>query len=50
MLRLVLQTDATPSEGKIDSVEERLLQLPVMSEDRLTRLAELPILPCGLHG
>jgi flagellar biosynthesis protein FlhG len=41
MLRLVLQTDATPSESKIDSVEELLLQLPVEGEDRLNKFLNL---------
>jgi flagellar biosynthesis protein FlhG len=41
ILRLVLQTEATPSEGKIDSVEELLLQLPDGGGDRLNRLLNL---------
>jgi flagellar biosynthesis protein FlhG len=41
MLRLVLQTEATPSETKIDSVEKLLLQLPSGNEDRMGRLLNL---------
>ncbi len=41
MLRLVLQTEVTPAEGKIDSVEELLLQLPEGGEDRLNRLQNI---------
>jgi flagellar biosynthesis protein FlhG len=41
ILRLVLQTEATPPEAKIDSVEELLLQLPKDGEDRLNRLLTL---------
>jgi flagellar biosynthesis protein FlhG len=41
MLRLVLQNDVTPSEGKIDSVEELLLHLPEGGEDRLNRLQNI---------
>jgi len=41
MLRLVLQTDATPSDSKIDSVEELLLQLPVGGEERLNKFLTL---------
>jgi flagellar biosynthesis protein FlhG len=41
MLRLVLQTDVTASESKIDSVEELLLQLPVGGEERLNKFLNL---------
>jgi flagellar biosynthesis protein FlhG len=41
MLRLVLKTDETTPETKIDSVEELLLQLPEAGEDRLQRLLNL---------
>jgi flagellar biosynthesis protein FlhG len=41
MLRLVFQTDASPSEGKIESVEELLLQLPVGEEERLNKFLTL---------
>jgi flagellar biosynthesis protein FlhG len=41
MLRLVLQTEVTPSEAKLDSVEELLLQLPEGGENRLNRLLNL---------
>jgi flagellar biosynthesis protein FlhG len=41
MLRLVLQTEVTPSEGKIDSVEELVLQLPAGENDRVGRLLNL---------
>jgi len=41
MLRLVLQTEATAPDTKIDSVEELLLQLPEAGEDRLQRLLNL---------
>jgi flagellar biosynthesis protein FlhG len=41
VLRLVLQTEATPSESKIESVKELLLQLQVGGEDRLSRFSLL---------
>ena len=41
VLRLVLQTEATPSESKIESVKELLLQLQVGGEDRLRRFSQL---------
>jgi flagellar biosynthesis protein FlhG len=41
LLRLVLQTEATPSEGKIESVKELLLQLQVGGEERLHRFSQL---------
>ena len=41
VLRLVLQTEATPSESKIESVKELLLQLQVGGEDRLSRFSQL---------
>jgi flagellar biosynthesis protein FlhG len=41
ILRLVLQTEATPSESKIDSVKELLLHLPSGGEDRGGRLLNL---------
>jgi flagellar biosynthesis protein FlhG len=41
MLRLVLQTEATSSESKIDSVKELLLQLQAGGEDRLSRFSQL---------
>ncbi|MFZ5449434.1 MAG: P-loop NTPase [Thermodesulfobacteriota bacterium] len=41
MLRLVFQSDATPSDSKIDSVEDLLLQLPAGGEDRLNRFLNL---------
>jgi MinD-like ATPase involved in chromosome partitioning or flagellar assembly len=40
-LRLVLQSEATPSESKIESVKELLLQLQVGGEDRLSRFSHL---------
>ncbi|MEJ2672016.1 MAG: P-loop NTPase [Deltaproteobacteria bacterium] len=41
MLRLVLQSEASPADSKIDSVEELLLQLPEEGEDRMKRLMSL---------
>jgi flagellar biosynthesis protein FlhG len=41
MLRLVLQTEGTPPEAKVDSVEELLLQMPKDGEERLNRLLNL---------
>ena len=41
VLRLVLQSEATPSESKIESVKELLLQLQVGGEDRLSRFSHL---------
>ena len=41
MLRMLLQTEVTLPESKIDSVEELLLQLPAGGEDRLGRLLNL---------
>jgi flagellar biosynthesis protein FlhG len=41
VLRLVLQSDAAPSEGKTESVKELLLQLQAGGEDRLTRFSQL---------
>jgi flagellar biosynthesis protein FlhG len=41
MLRLVLQTEVTPSESKIDSIEELLLQLSAGGEERVGRLLNL---------
>jgi flagellar biosynthesis protein FlhG len=41
VLRLVHQTDVTPSEGKIDSIEELILQLPAGADDRMGRLLNL---------
>jgi flagellar biosynthesis protein FlhG len=41
MLRLVLQTEVTPSESKIDSIEELLLQLSAGEEERVGRLLNL---------
>jgi len=41
VLRLVLQTEATPSESKIESVKELLLHLQVGGEDRLSRFSQL---------
>jgi flagellar biosynthesis protein FlhG len=41
VLRLVLQTEASPSEGKIESVKELLLQLQEGGEERLTRFSQL---------
>jgi len=40
-LRLVLQTESTPSESKIESVKKLLLQLQVGGEDRLSRFSHL---------
>lgn len=41
VLRMVLQTEATPSESKIESVKELLLQLQEGGEDRLDRFSQL---------
>ena len=41
VLRLVLQTEATPPESKIESIKELLLQLQVGGEDRLSRFSQL---------
>lgn len=41
VLRLVLQTEASPSESKIESVKELLLQLQQGGEDRLSRFSQL---------
>lgn len=41
VLRMVLQTEATPSEGKIESVKELLPQLQEGGEDRLDRFSQL---------
>ena len=41
VLRMVLQTEATPPEGKIESVKELLLQLQEGGEDRLDRFSQL---------
>ena len=41
VLRMVHQTEATPSESKIESVKELLLQLQVGGEDRLSRFSQL---------
>jgi len=41
VLRLVLQTESTPSESKIESVKKLLLQLQVGGEDRLSRFSHL---------
>ena len=41
VLRLVLQTEASPSESKIESVKELLLQLQEGGEDRLSRFSQL---------
>jgi MinD-like ATPase involved in chromosome partitioning or flagellar assembly len=41
VLRMVLQTEATPSESKIESVKELLVQLQEGGEDRLDRFSQL---------
>jgi flagellar biosynthesis protein FlhG len=41
VLRLVLQTEASPSESKIESVKELLLQLQEGGADRLSRFSQL---------
>jgi flagellar biosynthesis protein FlhG len=41
VLRLVLQTEASLSESKIDSVEELLLQIPAAGEEHLSRFLNL---------
>jgi flagellar biosynthesis protein FlhG len=41
VLRLVLQSEATPAESKIESVKELLLQLQEGGEDRLRRFSRL---------
>lgn len=41
VLSLVLQTETIPSEGKIESVKELLLQLQVGGEERLNRFSQL---------
>jgi flagellar biosynthesis protein FlhG len=41
VLRMVLQTEGTPSESKIESVKELLLQLQEGGEDRLSRFSQL---------
>jgi flagellar biosynthesis protein FlhG len=41
VLRLVLQTEASLSESKIDSMEELLLQIPAAGEERLSRFLNL---------
>ncbi len=41
VLRMVLQTETAPSESKIESVKELLLQLQEGGEDRLDRFSQL---------
>lgn len=41
VLRMVLQTETAPPEGKIESVKELLLQLQEGGEDRLNRFSQL---------
>ena len=41
MLRMVHQTEATPSESKVESVKELLVQLQEGGEERLSRFSQL---------